>query len=101
MATFQMKQSSCDNLPAANLHHHDHLVGILLKGLSVIVNSKLHVFPNPQIFLHIQRKLHCNDLPTQQLSGNSIFLKRQTILCCWELIITGDKNSGSDTENSM
>ena len=32
----------------------------LLKGLSVIVYSKLHFFPNPQIFLPIQRELDCN-----------------------------------------
>ena len=63
----------------------------LLKGLSVIVHVivhfKLHFFPNPQMLLHIQRQFHCNNLPMQQ---NSIFLERETILCCWELIITGD-----------
>ena len=58
-----------------------------LKGLSVIINSKIHFFPNPPIFfffffLPIQRELHCNSLPIQQFSRNSIFLERETILCC-------------------
>ena len=50
----------------------------ILKGLSVIVHSTLHFFPNPQIFLHNQRELHCNSLPIQKLSRKQhIFGKRQ------------------------
>ena len=53
----------------------------MLKGLSVIVHSKLHFFSKPQIFLHIQRELHCNNLSTQQLSQKQhIFLKRDNYL---------------------
>ena len=62
-----------------------------LKGISAIVHSKLHFFPNPQLFLCIFSKnftvityLYNNS------SGNSILLERETILYCWELIITGD-----------
>ena len=52
-----------------------------LKGLSVIVNSKFHFFPNPQIFLHIQRERHCNNLPIQQIPRNQhIFGKRDNSL---------------------
>ena len=62
-----------------------------LKGLSVIIYSKLHFFRKPQFFfffLHIQRELHCNNLPISL--GNSIFLERETILCCWESIIASN-----------
>ena len=46
------------------------------------VHSKLHFFPNPQIFFfHIQTYLYNNSL------GNSIFLEKETILCCKESII--------------
>ena len=53
-----------------------------VKGLSVIVNSKLCFFPQtPQIFLHIQRELHCNCLSIQQLSWRQhIFGKRDNFL---------------------
>ena len=58
-----------------------------LKWLSVIVNSKLHFFPNPQIFffffffLHIQRELHCKNLPIPQLSRKQhIFGKKDNSL---------------------
>ena len=53
-----------------------HVVAVL-KALSVILNSKLHFFLSPQIFLHIQRELHCNELPMQQFSRkHPIFWKR-------------------------
>ena len=53
----------------------------VLKGLSVIVNSKLHFFPNPQIFWHIQRELQYNNLPIQQFSRKQhIFGKRDNSL---------------------
>ena len=42
-----------------------------LKGLSVILDSKLHFFPNPQICLHIQGKLRCNNLPIEYRSVTS------------------------------
>ena len=61
-----------------------------LKGLSVIVHSKLYLFPNPQIFLHIQRELHCNNLPIPQLSQKQhIFEKRENSLFL-ELNIASD-----------
>ena len=51
-----------------------------LKGVPVITHSKLHFFPNHQI-LHIQRELHCNNLPLQQLSRKQhIFGKRDNFL---------------------
>ena len=57
------------------------LIESFLKGISVIVNPKLHFFPNPQIFVHIQRELHCNSLPIQQLSRKQhIFGKRDNSL---------------------
>ena len=37
-----------------------------LKALSVILNSKLYFFPNPQIFLHIQGEIHYNKLQVEQ-----------------------------------
>ena len=48
--------------------------GIQCKGTISIVNSKLHFFSKPSdffflfFFLHIQRELHCNNLPIQQHS---------------------------------
>ena len=57
-----------------------------LKGLSVIVHSKLHFFSKPPEFFHIFRE---NPTVKTYLCNNSlrnrIFLDRQTILCCWEL----------------
>ena len=48
-----------------------------LKALTVILNSKLHFFPNPKIFLYIQIELHCYKLPIQQFSRKQhIFGKR-------------------------
>ena len=35
-------------------------------------------FPNIQIFWHIQKELHCNDLPIQQLSWKHLFWERET-----------------------
>ena len=64
------------------------LVLVILKGLSVIDHSKLHFFPNLQIFWHIQRELHCTNLYICPLR-NIIFLGRETILCYWELVTTG------------
>ena len=58
-----------------------------LKGLSVIVNSKLHFFTNPQIFMHFQREI---TYLYNNSHGKSIFLERETILCCLELIVAGD-----------
>ena len=58
-------------------HYNKKYYQSSLKGLSVIVNSKLHIFPNPVIFLHIQSELITylyNNSP-----GNSIFLERETI----------------------
>ena len=49
----------------------------LLKGLSVIVHSKLHFFYKPQIFLHIHRELHSNNLPMQQLSQKQHIFGKQ------------------------
>ena len=57
---------------------------------SVILNSQLHFFSNPQIFLHIQRELHCNKLPRYNNSlRSSMFLERETIICSWEIIFAG------------
>ena len=53
---------------------------------SEITHSKLHFFPNPQICLHIQRELHCNNLRRYNTPfGNSIFLEGETNY--WKLII--------------
>ena len=41
----------------------------LIKGTisdSVILNPKLHYFPNPQILLHIQEEIHYNKLHVEQ-----------------------------------
>ena len=63
----------------------------LLQGLPVIVYSKLHFFPNPQVPLHIQKELHSNNLPIQQLSWKQrIFGKRDNSVlgsnyCRWYL----------------
>ena len=54
------------------------------------INFELHFFPNPQIFLHVQRELYCNNLPINISFRNSIFLGKEIILCCWESIIAGD-----------
>ena len=43
-------------------------VNLFLKALSVTLYSKLHFYPNPTFFLHIQREFHCNKLPLQQFS---------------------------------
>ena len=52
----------------------------LLKTLSVILYSKLYFFPNPHIFLHIQREFHYNKLPVQQFSQKQhIFGKRDNL----------------------
>ena len=43
--------------------------------------SQLHFFPNPQIFLHIQRELHSVKLPIQQFFWKQhIFRKRDNSL---------------------
>ena len=46
-------------------------------------------FKTPGFFLHLQIELHCNKLPKQQVSGNSIFLERERIFYRWELILAG------------
>ena len=53
------------------------ILGSQLKIVSVMVISKLHFFPNPQIFLHIQRELPCNNLSTIQQHSDSIFLEKR------------------------
>ena len=52
------------------------------KGTISDRNPKLYFFfPNPQIFLHIQRELQCNNLPIQHLSRKQhIFGKRDNSL---------------------
>ena len=50
--------------------------------------TSLFFFQTPRFFffffLHIQSELHSNKLHIQVL-----FLQRETILCCWELIFAG------------
>ena len=57
---------------------------LLLKDTKI----KSSLFPNPQIFLNIQRErrayLYNNSL------GNGIFLKRETITSCWKLIFASE-----------
>ena len=64
---------------------------VVLKGLSVIVHSKLHFFSKPpDLFAYsektpIKRELHCNNLLTQQLSQKQhLFWK--AIFGCLDLI---------------
>ena len=53
----------------------------MLKGLSVIVHSKLYFFLNPQIFFAYSERTPCNNLPMQQLSRKQhIFGKRDNSL---------------------
>ena len=63
-----------------------------LKGLSVIVNSKLYFLPNPQIFFFFLCIFRENFIAyhTTTLSETA-YVWKETILCCWELIIVGNK----------
>ena len=76
-----------------------------IKGLSVIVNSKLHFFFKPPhiffsfffsflffsfLFFFFFQSFTLSYLYNNNTIGNSIFLEIETILCCWELIIAGD-----------
>ena len=57
----------------------------------MILNSKLHFFLNSQVFFCIFRQNFTviNYLYNSSL-GNSIFLERETILSCWELIFASE-----------
>ena len=56
-------------------------------GVGIFQSS---LFSKTLQFSHIQRELHCITYLYKNSLGNSIFLERETILCCWELIIAGD-----------
>ena len=61
-----------------------------LKGISVIIHSKLPFFSKPPDLFAYSRKLHVITYLYNNSLGNSTFLKKDTILCCWELIIASD-----------
>ena len=56
----------------------------------MIVNSKLHFFPNPQIFCIFREKFIVTAYLYNNFLGKNIFFARETILCRWKLIIAAD-----------
>ena len=61
-----------------------------IKGTISDRQFQTSLFSKPLDFFAYQRKLHCNSLPIQQLAQKQLKLERETILCCWELIIAGN-----------